>query len=227
MPKPQGFRIRSFVKREGRITKSQQAALDKLLPLYKLPTSAKLNFEQIFANNNLTELEIGFGNGETLVKTALQNPDTNYIGIEVHRPGVGRVLNKIKEHNLQNLKVSTKDATLVIKNQFPDSGLSKVSLFFPDPWHKKRHYKRRIVNQEFLKEITRILKPDGILHIATDWEDYAFSIIKLSQDFAGLENIAGDEKFIKKPKTRLETKFEKRGKRLGHGIWDIMLRKSL
>lgn len=225
MTKPQSFRIRSFVKREGRITKSQQAALDELLPLHKLPALVKFNFKQIFLNDNPTELEIGFGNGKTLVENALQNPDKNFIGIEVHRPGVGAVLNKIKQHEIKNLKLSSEDAILILQNQVPDNSLKKVCLFFPDPWHKKRHHKRRIVNHSFLVEITRILEPKGILHIATDWEDYAFSIIELSQDFTGLENIAGDEKFIKRPDSRPETKFEKRGKKLGHEIWDIMLRK--
>jgi tRNA (guanine-N7-)-methyltransferase len=227
MPKPEGFRIRSFVKRDGRITKSQQTALDELFNIYSLPTTGKLDFKQIFKNENPTKLEIGFGNGKTLVSSSLDMPDINHIGIEVHRPGIGAVLNKIKQHNIKNLRLINTDAISVIENQIPDSSLKQVSLFFPDPWHKKRHHKRRIVSLSFLQEITRILEPDGTLHIATDWQDYAFSIIELTQDFSGLNNIADDKKFVSRPESRPETKFEKRGKKLGHDIWDIMFKKNL
>jgi len=219
MTRPPDFKIRSFIRREGRITKAQQRALDNLLPLYTLPKTGQFDFRKILGNSNPTILEIGFGNGGTLLKSAILNPANNYIGIEIHRPGVGQLLNKIKANKLQNIRVINDDAISIIDKQIPPSSLDKICLFFPDPWHKNRHHKRRIVNFDFLHKAVKILQPEGKLHFATDWEDYALQVIRLAQNHPRFELI-NDDLF-----SRPETKFEKRGLKLGHKIWDIVLKK--
>ena len=218
-------RIRSFVKREGRLTPGQQNAINTGWPIFGLTADAAISPSELFANDNPTTLEIGFGNGESLVEMAANNPSKNYIGIEVHRPGVGHLLRLVLEKKLNNLRVFDTDAIDVLQQAIPEHSLDCVQLFFPDPWHKKRHHKRRIVQKEFLDLIANKLKNNGLFHIATDWENYAEHIIETLNQHRQFENTA-EKDYVIRPNHRPITKFEKRGQRLGHGVWDIIFKKT-
>lgn len=219
-------RIRSFVKREGRLTRAQQRALDELLPRYGIRLAdGKLDLDELFGRRARRVLEIGFGNGMALAELAEQNPATDYLGIEVHRPGVGHLLQEIEKRGLANVRLSTDDAMEVLAQQIPANALDAVYLFFPDPWHKKRHHKRRIVQAEFADLIRSRLKAGGILHMATDWQDYAEHMLAIMEAAEGFMNVSGPGRYTPRPAYRPLTKFEQRGKRLGHGVWDLQYRK--
>lgn len=222
-------KIRSFVRREGRLTKGQQRALDELLPVFGLDPQDKetLDYRVIFENDHPVHLEIGFGNGQTLTHMAAANPETNYLGVEVHRPGVGNVLLQIEERSLKNVRVICQDAVELVNDHLPDEGLAAIYIFFPDPWHKKRHHKRRLIQPEFVTSLRQKLKANGILHLATDWEDYAMHMQDVMQQVDGFENLAGEGNFSERPDYRPITKFEQRGLRLGHGVWDLIFKKVL
>ncbi len=213
-------RIRSFVKREGRLTPGQQTALDKGWPKFGLDPKQLINPHLLFANEQPTTLEIGFGNGDSLATMALAAPDQNFIGIEVHKPGVGHLLRLVLEKELSNVRVFDTDAIDVLQQAIPDHSLDCVQLFFPDPWHKKRHHKRRIVQTEFLNLIHRKLKPGGYFHAATDWENYAEHILDTLNAHPLFTNLSASS-YAERPSSRPLTKFENRGLRLGHGVWDI------
>jgi tRNA (guanine-N7-)-methyltransferase len=219
-------KIRSFVRREGRITKSQQAALDKLLPLYSIEVKneEKLDFGALFERDAKIAIEIGFGMGDSLIKMAQNYPDINFIGIEVHRPGIGAILNNIHAHKLSNLKIITHDAVEVLRNHIEHQSIDYLQIFFPDPWPKKKHHKRRLINNEFLAIVKDILKPTGYLHIATDWENYAESILELMQDSSHFQCQSNSAELDYEILCRPNTKFERRGLNLGHGVWDILCR---
>lgn len=219
--------IRSFVKRTGRLTRGQQYALEHYWPIYGLDFQVQeaLDFKQVFAHSNCVKLEIGFGNGDSLVDMAKQDSACNYIGIEVHDPGVGHCLGRIHEEGLSNLKLMSHDAIEVLEHMIPAASLDAVFLFFPDPWHKKRHHKRRIVNQQFRDLLVRAMKPGAILHMATDWLDYAEHMAEDLFSDARFENLGNDQGFSPKPAYRPQTKFERRGMKLGHGVWDLLFRK--
>ncbi len=214
-------RIRSFVKREGRLTPGQQTAIKTGWPLFGLDLTSRINPNALFGNDNPITLEIGFGNGESLVTMASDNPDRNFIGIEVHRPGVGHLLRTVLEKKLSNVRVFDTDAIEVLQQAIPDHSLDCVQLFFPDPWHKKRHHKRRIVQIEFLDLIHSKLKMGGRFHAATDWENYAEHMIETLNAHNGFVN-SSDTTYIERPEYRPLTKFENRGLRLGHGVWDMV-----
>jgi len=214
-------RIRSFVKREGRLTPGQETAIRTGWPLYGLDSTALIDPNRLFANNNPITLEIGFGNGESLATMAANNPDKNFIGIEVHRPGVGHLLRIILEKKLNNIRIFDTDAIEVLQQAIPDSSLDCVQLFFPDPWHKKRHHKRRIVQTEFLDLIHSKLKTGGQFHAATDWENYAEHMMSTLNAHHSFIN-SSKEGYAERPEHRPLTKFENRGLRLGHGVWDII-----
>lgn len=219
-------RIRSFVRREGRITKAQQRALQDLFPHYGIELSeTKLDLDALFGRKAPRVLEIGFGNGAALAEIAQQNPDKDYLGIEVHRPGVGNLLLQIEQHQIKNIRIFCADAVDVLTQQIPDTSLDAVYLFFPDPWHKKRHHKRRILQADFVKLLHKKLKPSGIFHMATDWQDYAEHMMTVITTAAGFENTAGNNQYSAKPDYRPLTKFEQRGQRLGHGVWDIIFKR--
>lgn len=218
--------IRSFVRRQGRITQSQQTALDQLWPIYGLNADRQLISSQIFGRVAPLVLEIGFGNGESLAQMALANPDKDFIGIEVHRPGVGHLLLKIRELNLTNVRLYCSDAVDVLREWVPDECLSGLQVFFPDPWHKKRHQKRRLINIDFIEIATAKLQSGGILHCATDWEDYALHMMNVLEESNGLKNLAGKGEFSERPDLRPLTKFENRGHRLGHRVWDLLFEKT-
>lgn len=223
--------IKSFVKREGRLTKGQQKALDTYWPTMGLDHAPSLlNFNDVFGNDNPVVLEIGFGMGASLVEMAKNAPDKNFIGIEVHLPGVGACLSTAQEEGVTNLRVYNHDAIEILRDCIPEESLSTVQLFFPDPWHKKRHHKRRIVQTEFVQNLRSKLAIGGVFHMATDWENYAEHMIEVMQESPGFDNIAAkinstenqNSVFVERPDSRPLTKFEQRGHRLGHGVWDIM-----
>ncbi len=220
-------RIRSFVKREGRLTRAQQRALDELLPRYGIQLAqGELDLDALFGRHAPRVLEIGFGNGAALAEMAARHPETDYLGIEVHRPGVGQLLQRIEQAGLGNVRVSNDDAVEVLAQQISDASLDAVYLFFPDPWHKKRHHKRRIVQPEFAALVWRKLKPGGVFHLATDWQDYADHMLAVMEAAAGFENVSGVGRFTPRPAYRPLTKFEQRGQRLGHGVWDLLYRRQ-
>lgn len=218
-------KIKSFALRVGRKTASQTAALEQHWPTYGLDPKQPLDLVDTFGRDADTVLEIGFGNGTSLADMAEAQPELNFIGIEVHTPGVGHLLIQIEERGLKNIRIYNHDAVEVLEDCLADGSLSKVQLFFPDPWHKKRHHKRRLVKTDIAELLHRKLKPSGLWHIATDWEDYALHCLEVLEPFAGFENTAGEDKFIPRPESRPLTKFEQRGHRLGHGVWDLMYKK--
>ena len=213
--------IRSFVKRAGRLTSSQQKALTAYWPVWGIDyTATPLDLETIFGRQAPRVLEIGFGNGDSLVEMAANDPGSDYLGVEVHEPGVGHCLIRISEAGADNLRLIMHDAIDVLEHQLGEHSLDRVNLYFPDPWPKKRHHKRRIVKPSFLGLVSSRLKPGGRLHIATDWEDYAEHIdetLAKSPDFRLDERREHDGS---QPLDRPATKFEARGLKLGHRIWD-------
>ncbi len=220
--------IRSFVRREGRLTPGQQRALDQLWPRFGINHDGnRLNFDAIFGRSAPIILEIGYGNGESLVQMAKAAPERDFVGIEVHRPGVGRLLHRIEELGLTNLRTLCADAVEVLKQQIPMESIDRVQLFFPDPWHKKRHHKRRIVSKEWLDLVRSRLVPGGTIHMATDWEHYAEQMLKDLSSAEGFENCAENGGYIPRPEERPLTKFEQRGIDRGHGVWDLLFRRVL
>ena len=215
--------IRSFVLRTGRMTVGQQSAYDRLWPQWGLCVAdGALDMASAFGRDAPTILEIGFGMGQSLAAAA---PEQNYIGIEVHSPGVGKLMHTCEEQGVNNIRVYQEDALDVLEHCIADNSLAGVQLYFPDPWHKKKHHKRRIVQPSFLELVHRKLASGGYLHMATDWEHYAEHMMEVVNAASGFENIAGPGEFCERPEWRPITKFERRGARLGHGVWDILLRK--
>ena len=216
-------KIQSFVRRSGRLSKSQSLGLNELWSDYGINVSkGGLNFEEIFLNQNDITLEVGFGNGDSLLEMATRQPDRNFLGIEVYLAGVGRLVNEASKKNIKNLKVIKEDAVEVLENNILDSSISNFQLFFPDPWHKKRHHKRRIVQMSFLDILSKKLKDHGIVHIATDWENYAEHIMETLESHPRFKNCAGAHTYSLRPENRPLTKFENRGQKLGHSVWDII-----
>ena len=220
--------VRSYVLREGRITPGQQRAFAELWPRYGVTFDGAepLDLTALFGNRHPVVLEIGFGNGDSLAATAARHPKTNYLGIEVHRPGVGRLLQTLAEQGLDNVRVLRHDAIEVLERGLPPASLAVAQLFFPDPWPKKKHHKRRIVQPELLDPLHRVLQPGGIFHAATDWHDYATHMLAVLEADPRFENVAGKGHFAPRPESRPETKFERRGRRLGHGVWDLLFRRT-
>ena len=215
--------IRSFVRREGRITNSQKQALKSLMPVFGLHHgTSKFNFSKIFGREANTILEIGFGMGDSLIKQAQENPQTNFLGIDVHRPGIGHFLNEINRLEMQNVRVVCHDAIDVLQNCIKDNSLFALQIFFPDPWPKRRHHKRRLINKEFVDIVARKLKPNGKLFIATDWEHYGTQTLDILNGNELLKNIAADGQYCSRPAFRPLTKFERRGKNLGHTVYDLI-----
>jgi tRNA (guanine-N7-)-methyltransferase len=213
---------RSFVRRGGRLTHSQRRALNDYWEHFGLSNDGLLEPGEVFSRAGPLCLEIGFGMGDTLAALAQANPDWNYIGIEVHEPGIGRLLNLAVEQNLINLRVMRADAAIVLRDCFPPASLDQVLIYFPDPWPKKRHHKRRLVQPQLVSRIVRCLKPAGQLLLATDWEEYADHMLQVLDATSELRNVAGAGCFSERPPTRFTTKFERRGQRLGHSVWDLI-----
>ncbi|MCC6561953.1 MAG: tRNA (guanosine(46)-N7)-methyltransferase TrmB [Xanthomonadales bacterium] len=218
--------IKSFVKRIGRMTEGQKRAITDLWPRYGLDyTGAPRDLASVFGNPNPVVLEIGFGNGEALFAAAQSDPARNYIGIEVHEPGVGRLLKQADDAGLGNLRVSRHDAVEVLRNEITPAALVELRLYFPDPWHKARHHKRRIVQPGFVELVASRLAPGGLFHLATDWEAYAEHMFDVLDASASFRNELGPRQSAPRPDWRIETHFQKRGERLGHGVWDLLYRR--
>lgn len=188
--------------------------------------SEKLNFASLFAKDQATVLEIGFGMGASLLQMAQENPQTNYLGIEVHRPGVAKLLAGIEAQQLSNIRIICDDAVQVLKRHIEDASLDGVQIYFPDPWPKKRHHKRRLVQAEFIALICQKLKPEGFIHCATDWQEYAEQMLEVLSAEPSLTNPHGDTGYAPRPRWRPLTKFEVRGQLRGHGIWDLLFTRS-
>ena len=220
-------RVRSFVRRQGRLTKRQEDALEKEWAEMGIDfINEPFDFTKVFNNSNPVTLEIGFGMGASLVTMASQNPQQNFLGIEVHAPGVGACLASAKEENVSNVRVMCHDAIEVLDCMVPNESLAMVQLFFPDPWHKAKHNKRRIVQAPFAEKIRSKLAVGGVFHMATDWEPYAEHMLEVMKSVEGYKNLSPTGDYVPRPESRPETKFEKRGQRLGHGVWDLMFERT-
>lgn len=218
--------IRSFVLRKGKMTTGQKKAIEALMPLYAFDPSESIDFSELFGNDNPVWLDIGFGNGESIIHAAQKYPEINFLGIEVHLPGVGHLLIGIKEHGLKNVRIIRNDAVDMLNLFIQDNSLDAIHVYFPDPWHKKRHHKRRIMNQEFLDLIRPKLKQNARLHYASDWEPYAFEVQELFAANSWLVNQQTDNGFAPRPDWRPITKFERRGHRLNHNTYDLIMHKN-
>jgi tRNA (guanine-N7-)-methyltransferase len=218
-------KIRSFTRRQGRLTPGQQFALDTHWDKYCLDPQAEYNLAEVFGRTAPLIVEIGFGNGDSLAAMAAANPDTDYLGIEVHRPGVGHLLMLLENQGLKNVRVYCHDAVEIFEHKIPDNSLAGVHLFFPDPWPKKKHHKRRIIYPAFVRLLVKKLSPGGYFHAATDWQDYAEAMLSVLSETAGLTNASASKAYCERPDYRPLTKFEQRGLRLGHGVWDLVFNK--
>ncbi|GAB2904013.1 tRNA (guanosine(46)-N7)-methyltransferase TrmB [Microbulbifer echini] len=218
--------IRSYVIRAGRMTEGQRRAFDTYWVQYGLSLfDGPLNPLEAFGREAPLALEIGFGMGDSLLAMAQAEPDKNFIGIEVHPPGVGRLINNAGKAGVENLKIYMADAVDVLNDCIGDATLDRFQLYFPDPWHKKKHHKRRIVQAEFVRLICSKLKTGGAMHMATDWQNYAEHMLEVLQAEPLLENTSSTNDYVERPEWRPETKFERRGQRLGHGVWDLVYRR--
>ena len=217
--------IKSFVLRQGRISNAQQRSYDELLPRYGIPyREAALDLDAAFGRSAPKILEIGFGMGEATAHIAAQHPQNDYLCVEVHTPGVGSLLKQVEELGLTNIRIVQHDAVEVLRHMLAPASLDGVHIFFPDPWHKKRHNKRRLIQPELVALLCERLKPGGYVHMATDWQDYAEQVLAVFSAEPRLVNTA--ENYAPRPEYRPATKFEQRGLRLGHGVWDIVFRRN-
>ncbi len=215
--------VRSYVRRQARFSQGQKQALLELWPHYGVELSEQaLDFHKLFGRKAPVIVEIGFGMGGSLLTMAKAAPDKDFIGIEVHKPGIACLMRASNEQQLTNLRIFKIDANDVLQQAIPDNSLAGVQLFFPDPWPKKRHHKRRIVQAEFVQLVWRKLQVGGFFHLATDWQDYAEHMLTVLEASQGFVNQAKAGQFSERPATRPLTKFEQRGQRLGHGVWDLV-----
>lgn len=225
--------IRSFVMRMGRMTDAQRRALDELWPEWglELPApdhdgAAWLDLDRIFGRTAPRALEIGFGDGEGLAELAAANPQRDYLGIEVHRPGVGHLLLLAQKRGLINVRAICHDAVEVLQQHIAPATLDEVLILFADPWHKKRHHKRRLIQTPFVDLLASRLRPGGMLELATDWQPYAEQMLEVLSSNPRFTNIASDGGYVPRPHWRTLTRFERRGERLGHGVWDLAFRRN-
>ena len=218
--------IRSFIRRQGRITLGQQFALEQWWDRYGLSYEKPLETVSTFGREAPLIVEIGFGNGQALAEMARANSGNDYIGIEVHRPGIGHLLLNLDNHQTDNVRVYCHDAIEILSEKISDNSLAGLQLFFPDPWPKNRHHKRRIVDSYFIALVSQKLKRGGYLHMATDWQAYAKVMLSVAGENKSLVNESPDSTFCPRPDYRPLTKFERRGIRLGHGVWDLIFRKA-
>jgi tRNA (guanine-N7-)-methyltransferase len=218
--------VRSFVRRAGRLTPSQARALEELWPRFGIePPPAPLDLDQVFGRRAPRTLEIGFGNGDNLAALAVRHPERDYLGVEVHDPGVGHLLLRIEREGVSNIRIAHHDAVEVLSAWLPPASIDETLIFFPDPWHKKRHQKRRLVKAEFLERLARVMQDGGRLHLATDWAPYAEQMLDTCDSSPHFENTLAGGGYAARPETRPETKFERRGLRLGHDVYDLLYRR--
>lgn len=215
--------IRSFVCRKGRLSDSTHDQWARLWPQYGIESST-LDWEIIFGRQAPTVLEIGFGNGQSLLEMAMNSPEKNFVGIEVYHKGLCRLLAQVEQRGLSNVRVMCGDAAELI-HQVPLASLSTVQIFFPDPWPKKRHHKRRLIQEAFVSLVTKKLEKNGTIHLATDWMDYAYHMMTVLSSSTRLSNLAGEHCFMERPESRPITKYEQRGWRLGHSSWDLIFQR--
>jgi len=220
--------IRSFVIRAGRVTDAQRRALDELWPRYGIEyePGRVLDLDAAFGRRAPRTLEIGFGNGDNLAALATAHPERDYLGLEVHRPGVGRLLQYARDAQLANLRVIAHDAVEVLRDCIAPGALDEVLILFPDPWHKKRHHKRRLVQPPFLELLASRMREGAILSLATDWAPYAEWMLEALAAVPRFTNLAADGRFVPRPVWRIQTRFERRGERLGHEVFDLALRRG-
>jgi tRNA (guanine-N7-)-methyltransferase len=219
-------KLRSFVRREGRMTAGQKAALERLWPRYGLDAPAQaLDLTQVFGRRAPVTLEIGFGNGDHLLSRAMNQPQQDFIGVEVHRPGVGSLLLNAEKAGLSNLRTASDDAVEVLEGWLADAALQEVVIYFPDPWHKTRHHKRRLIQPAFVSLLARKLASGGRLLLATDWAHYAGHMLEVLNAAAEFENLAADGRCVPRHAARPKTRFEARGERLGHEVFDLEYRR--
>lgn len=218
--------IQSFVLRAGRMTPAQERALTELWPSYGVELGDDpLDLEAIFGRRAPRCLEIGFGAGEVIGSLAENHPHIDYIGIEVHRPGVGRLLLRAEQTKLRNLRVICRDAVEVLRDKLQNDSFDEILVFFPDPWHKKRHHKRRLIEPKFAASMAAKLRAGGMLRLATDWQAYAEQMLAVCNANPHLESLSADGTYVARPDFRPPTRFERRGARLGLGVWDLAYRK--
>ena len=219
--------VRSFVRREGRMTDGQKAALERLSARYSLDgLDGRIDFDAVFGRTAPVGFEIGFGAGDALLARAQARPDWNHVGVEVHRPGVGRALIRAEQMELANLRVMTRDAVEILRDQVASGALHEVVIEFPDPWHKKRHHKRRLVQPAFARLVAERLAPGGVLRLATDWAEYAVQMREVLDAEGALVTLSTREDgCVERPATRPLTRFEARGARLGHAVFDLAYRR--
>ena len=219
--------IRSYVIRAGRITEGQRKAFDTYWDQFGLSLNdGQLDLAATFGRSAPTVLEVGFGMGDSLLAMAEQEPEKNFIGIEVHPPGVGSLISQAGKHCVSNLRVFMADAVDVLSDCIVPASIARFQLYFPDPWHKKKHNKRRIVQPAFIDLVNRALQPEGLLHMATDWEPYAEQMMEILTADERWANTNGEHQYSERPDFRPVTKFEQRGARLGHGVWDLLFQKK-
>lgn len=220
--------VRSFVRRQGRMTLAQERAFTTLMDRHGVPAEPEaVDLSTLFGRPAPALLEIGFGTGEALIDFAQRHPHWNALGIEVHQPGVGRLLNAIENLALGHVRVHAEDAVPFLSQRLRPGQLDRIHVFFPDPWPKKRHQKRRLIQPAFIGLLSSHLKPDGVLHLATDWEEYAIQMAEVLMDRAELVSENDASPFTPRPPERPLTRFEQRGQRLGHGVWDLCFRRRL
>lgn len=219
--------IRSFVRRAGRLTPGQSKALSDLIPQFGVAEQPQtVSSQALFGDQRPLVVEIGFGNGDALAWMAQQQPDHGFIGLEVHRPGVGHALRTIKRLELTNARVLEADAVEFLKQRIAPASLAGIRIYFPDPWHKKRHNKRRLIQAPFVELAVSRLQPGGVLHLATDWQHYAEQMMTVCQQHAQLDNMCGTDCYAERPSWRPVTRFENRGISLGHGVWDLLFQRQ-
>ncbi len=219
--------IKSFVLRQGKITQGQQRAIEELMPVYGLQyTGEQLDLASAFGRDNPKLVEIGFGMGHATWQIAKNNPKNDYLGVEVHLPGVGALLMQMRDNDVGNLRLIRHDAVEVLRNMLADDSISGFHIYFPDPWHKKRHHKRRIIQSEFVNLLCQKLKSGGYIHLATDWEEYAKWMLDILRSNSQLVNKSTSNDYVPRPDYRPLTKFENRGVKLGHGVWDLIFVKK-
>lgn len=215
-----------YVRQRGRLTQSQAYALDTYAAEYLLdPRDQKINMPQVFGNDVPPTLEIGFGSGQALLEMASKNPEQNYLGVEVYLPGIGALLHRCHEQGIHNVRVIRGDASYVLENNCSEESISQINIFFPDPWPKRKHYKRRLIQKPVIELLRERLVPGGKVCLATDWEEYAHWMLELFSESQGLTNLSPDGTYTKRLESRPLTRFEARGIRLGHEVWDLCFQK--
>jgi tRNA (guanine-N7-)-methyltransferase len=218
--------VRSFVLRGGRLTEGQKRALDEFWPRFGIEKGESLlDFKSLFGSDAPVIMEIGFGNGDATWQMARDHPAENYLGVEVHQPGVGRLLLNIKQHGITNIRIANEDAVEFLRQRIPEKSLEGVRIYFPDPWPKKRHHKRRLIQPSLIELLASRMCPGALLHLATDWEPYAEHMLEVMRSSDGFVNLSPSGDYCDQPEWRPETKYERRGERLGHQVRDLLFRR--